>query len=193
MKKLIVLAAVAMTAALSQAASVNWSMNNLLGSDGNALNSGAAYIFCTKGTSATSVAAVTAALAALTTESALKDYLQNNSLGALKSAVSGGQAGVTGVDLATSGIPEKTSGTALFAVIVDDDTFATGTKYVVTGVSSNVKTPAASTTNVATYSLPGATATATASNWKTAGVPEPTSGILMLVGLGALALKRRRA
>ena len=35
--------------------------------------------------------------------------------------------------------------------------------------------------------------TAAASSFTTAGVPEPTSGILMLVGLGALALRRRKA
>ena len=31
------------------------------------------------------------------------------------------------------------------------------------------------------------------SQWSTAAVPEPTSGILLLVGLGALALRRKRA
>ena len=32
-----------------------------------------------------------------------------------------------------------------------------------------------------------------ASNWTAIGVPEPTSGLLMLVGLAGLALRRRRA
>ncbi len=32
-----------------------------------------------------------------------------------------------------------------------------------------------------------------ASNWKTMGVPEPTSAMLMLVGLAGLALRRKRA
>ena len=32
-----------------------------------------------------------------------------------------------------------------------------------------------------------------ASSWSTAAVPEPTSGLLMLVGLAGLALRRRRA
>ncbi|MCR5413849.1 MAG: PEP-CTERM sorting domain-containing protein, partial [Kiritimatiellae bacterium] len=34
---------------------------------------------------------------------------------------------------------------------------------------------------------------ATAGNFKTAAVPEPTSGLLMLLGVAGLALRRRRA
>ena len=40
-------------------------------------------------------------------------------------------------------------------------------------------------------SLGGAGTTATA--WSTAAVPEPTSGLLMLLGMAGLALRRRRA
>ena len=36
-------------------------------------------------------------------------------------------------------------------------------------------------------------AAAAASNWQAAAVPEPTSGLLMLVGLAGLALRRKRA
>ena len=190
MKKLMIIAAVALTAALTQAATVSWGINGIKDADGNAMSSGAAYIFCTKGDKATTVAAVTAALAALTSPAAVKTYLQDNSLSALKSAVSGGSAGVSGVDLASSGVPAATSSVKLFAVIVDDDTFGDATKYVVTDASSNVKTPAATTSNNAAFSMSSA-ATANTANWKP--TPEPTSGILMLVGFGALALRRRRA
>lgn len=38
-----------------------------------------------------------------------------------------------------------------------------------------------------------ATATQTASNWVSSSVPEPTSGLLMLLGMAGLALRRKRA
>lgn len=192
MKKLIFAAAIVCAAAISQAASVSWSVSGLLGSDGNALTSGAGYVFCTKGDKATTVDAVTAALAAAATMEDFKSYLNNNSLTALKGTVNDGKISVSGVDLATSGVPAATTAVKLFAVIVDDDNFGEGTKYVVTTASSNIKTPAASTTNTAIFGLSNS-ATLSAANWTTAAVPEPTSGLLMLLGLAGLALKRKRA
>ena len=196
MKKLIIIAAVALTAALTQAATVSWSMNGIVDSEGNAMSGGAAYIFCTKGTSATTIDAVTAALAGLTSPSAVKSWLEANSLTALSSTVSGGSAGASGVDIEDSGVPAATPSVKLFAVVVDDALFGDATQYVVTTASGNVKTPAANTSNNAGFSISSA-AMADSSNWKPANpsgpVPEPTSGILMLVGLGALALRRRRA
>ena len=104
MKQLIIAAAVACVAALTQAATVSWSITGLKGSDGNTLASGAAYIFCTKGTSQTTVAAVTAAIDGLNAAD-LKTYLTDNSLSALTSTISGGEASISGVDLASSGVP----------------------------------------------------------------------------------------
>ena len=192
MKKLIIVAAVALTAAVTQAATVSWTAAGLLDSKGAALASGAGYVFTTKGPNATTVAAVTEALAALKSADDLKTYLTDNSLSALKGTVSGGEISVSGVDLATSGVPAATSSVKIFAVIVDDDTFGDDVKYVITATSGNVKTPAAGTSNNAGFSLDGATATANPSNW-TAAAPEPTSGLLLLLGVAGLALKRKRA
>ena len=191
MKKIIIATAVAVAAALTQAASVSWSVSGLLGSDGNTLSSGAGYVFCTKGDYATTVAAVTADIAALTSADALKTYLNDNSLLALNGSVSGGEIGVSGVDLASSGVPASTSSVKIFAVVVDDDSFGEDTKYVVLGESSGKKTPAASTTNVAIFSISNSNSLV-ASNW-TAAAPEPTSGLLLLLGVAGLALKRKRA
>ena len=192
MKKLIIAAAVACVAALTQAATVSWSISGLKDSTGNLMSSGAAYVFCTKGANAKSVADVTAALAAITSADDLKTYLADNSLSALKGTISSGGTNVSGVDLASSGVPAATSSVKIFAVIVDDDTFGDNVKYVITAASGNVKTPAASTSNNAGFTLDGATPTANPSNW-TAAAPEPTSGLLLLLGVAGLALKRKRA
>ena len=48
MKKLIMAMAVVMAAALTQAASVNWSVSGLKHGSGDTLTSGAGYVFCTK-------------------------------------------------------------------------------------------------------------------------------------------------
>ena len=190
MKKLLVAMAVAMAAALAQAASVSWSVSGLKDSKGNDMTSGAGYVFCTKGSSATTVAEVTAALTGKSAAQ-VKTYLEDNSLMALKGDVrSDGSISVSGVDLATSGVPEKQSGTQLFVVIVDDDSFGDDTHYVITSTSSSVKTPAATTTNTAIFGISNS-ATLNPNNWTAA--PEPTSGLLLLLGIAGLALKRKRA
>ena len=182
--------AVAMAAALTQAASVSWSVSGLKDSKGNDMTSGAGYVFTTKGPNATTVDAVTAALAGKSAAE-VKTYLQSNSLTALKGEVrSDGSISVSGVDLATSGIPEKTTGVKIFAVIVDDDSFGENTHYVVTTTSGNVKTPDSTTTNIAQFGVSNS-ATLNPSNWTAA--PEPTSGLLLLLGIAGLALKRKRA
>ena len=70
-----------------------------------------------------------------------------------------------------------------FYFVVEDG----GKKFV-----SDIKNVGAQATSTAAITFGNmATATQNASNW--AAVPEPTSGLLMLLGLAGLALKRKRA
>ena len=71
-----------------------------------------------------------------------------------------------------------------FYFVIEDSgkTFTSTTK-------ANIAAQATSTSNVAFGSM--ASATQNSANW--VAVPEPTSGLLMLLGMAGLALRRRRA
>lgn len=73
-----------------------------------------------------------------------------------------------------------------YAVVVSDD------KYYVSSAAT-VSTAVGDTATPASKTFASKSEMATASNWKTMAVPEPTSGLLMLLGLAGLALKRKRA
>lgn len=73
-----------------------------------------------------------------------------------------------------------------YAVVVSDD------KYFVSSAATT-STAVADTATPASKTFASKSEMATASNWKTMAVPEPTSGLLMLLGLAGLALKRKRA
>ena len=72
---------------------------------------------------------------------------------------------------------------SFYFVVEDND------KTFTSAVLPDKAAQATSTTTVAFGSM--ASATQTASNW--VAVPEPTSGLLMLLGMAGLALRRRRA
>ena len=83
-----------------------------------------------------------------------------------------------------------------FAAISGDDVYVSS---LLTGTGSDVGTTALSFKGVSNASkataiewTTGSTSVATAGGWYTA-VPEPTSGLLMLLGMAGLALKRKRA
>ena len=82
---------------------------------------------------------------------------------------------------------------SMYAVIFNAATIADATKYMVSDAQSATVGSAGNNITVAFGNM-SATTTANKFYGKTwQDVPEPTSGLLMLVGLGALALRRRKA
>lgn len=175
MKKLmIVLAAIAMASA-TQAASVAWKLTT----------GGTTY-------SGMNVYAFTAA-----------DLTEITALAACKSTTASdwttffakGDAGVnsgSGTRLGSQGSTDGIAGGDALTFVIVDGAVAEGSNYYVfnstTIPAANVYEPPAT----GTQWQPKANDLSLAGSGTFTAVPEPTSGILMLVGLGALALKRRR-
>ena len=187
MKKLLMFAAVATLALASQAANLNWAISNVFqpGSTTDKVNGGAVYLFLTSASGNTAstfttvdIADVTAALDKGDT-SVLSDAVVASTLSAV-----GAKSGNTGLS-SSFGATSADSLTA-YAIIFDAANAADAANYIVTGPKTANWAQGTSAASTLAF---GTQATAT---WHTMA-PEPTSGLLMLVGLGALALRRRRA
>lgn len=183
MKKLIMFAVCAMLAAVTNAAAVGWS----LATGSGATYANDAYKFFVIGQNgADSIATITALLDA---GSSVDSYAFGN-----------GTIGATGTGMVAAtvaGQPTLNAGTyESFFVLFDSASPTAGaSKYVViSGASTLIKTIADTTANVTFASGNVSSTLANASNWSSYGaVPEPTSGLLMLLGMAGLALRRKRA
>lgn len=181
MKKLMMFAACAMLAAVTNAAAVGWSLAGATGYAGDA------YQFFVVGQNGvSSVATITALLDAGTSTA---DY-----------AFGSGTVAANGSAIVAAAKSGKTldAGTTYnsFFVVFDSDTLTSGsTKYaVVSEASTLTQSPSATAANITFVGGNQATFLNNASNWKSYGaVPEPTSGLLMLLGMAGLALRRKRA
>ena len=179
MKKLIMFAAAFCVAAVTQAATVQWSASNIAYSSAQADSakytaylidngiggySDAASAFAALKSDGTSASGVIHSISGLTVASG---KLAFNATGTLNN-----DPGYSAGDKITA-----------WTIIVDNTSAANASNYMFAeklnaGVNNSLKLAVAAGTQASNTWVP---------------VPEPTSGLLMLVGLGALALRRRRA
>ena len=178
MKKLLVLATVVAVAAMSQAASFAWNVSGIKSSSDSSI-AGANYLAVfMEGTDST-LSALTTALSAGDISGVDTTYSKLTSSAGL--ATSSGNGSLAAGDTLSG-----------FVVIFDAATLDEAANYLVAvngGASIVSKTVGTAGGNI-TLSF-GSQASNTA--WTSMAVPEPTSGLLMLLGMAGLALRRRRA
>ena len=184
MKKLMMALAAVAVAAGVQAAQIKWSAANVYAGNSTDKVLGTAYLYD----------------AATISQSALFDAIvagagsYNMSTKAI-SSVAMATAGAVPATTATYGAG-NTSYTLYFAILDGDNVYFSQLLEKTTSGSDTVATTwgfANQNNGTTTFSSTAATAGfAGAGHWSQA-VPEPTSGLLMLLGLAGLALKRKRA
>ena len=182
MKKLMTLAVCGMLAAATHAAAVGWSLAGATNYKGDA------YQFFVIGQNgASSIATITALL----------DAGSDTSAYAFGSGTINATAGNALVSAANSGKTLDSGSTySSFFVVFDSATPTAGTtKYAVVSEAAGLtQSPSATAAQMTFVAGNQATFLNNASNWKSYGaVPEPTSGLLVLLGMAGLALKRKRA
>ena len=173
MKKLLTLAAIVVLAATTHAAAVGWT---IMGAANYKNNDYSLFVIGQNGV--TDLAQITALIAA---DADVSSYaFASGSVAANGSIMVTATASGKTITYSGSGMDEYSA----FAVIWNGD--ATEATY-----TSTVKISMDNDATSKTFTFGNQTANLTANSF--AVVPEPTSGLLMLVGLAGLALRRRRA
>ena len=162
------------------AGQVKWAATNVFGTDGTTKNGGVGYLFVD-----TQVSELNALLAG-SDASAAQTWVVANAI----SSVTPGTAGTY-----SSAAVDYTAGTYNFvAVIFDAATVADASNYyVTTAKQGSVPGSGSATVSFGNQSTRSSAAGAyTSAGWAASDVPEPTSGLLLLLGGALLALRRKQ-
>lgn len=178
MKKLMAMLAVVVAVVSAQAASVKWTCTGVK-MDGTAV-SGIAYF----------VNAATLSQETIATYTKATDFTSALSGAYSWTPSTAGNYGAT-VSNSDLGLSDATTGYSAYLLIFDTNEITDSSKYYTTAVKGFATL---SGDYQASIGWAGQSGRISSVGWTAvSGVPEPTSGLLMLIGLAGLALHRKRA
>ena len=172
MKKLLLAVAIVSAAAVSHAAAITWSLTGITASPANAAAAGWVAYF---------MDASTYSNFSSTAADNLATFCADNYT--YKATTSAGRTGVQAST--TSGSYSGGDEVSAYIVLFDAANATDAKYYTATAVDTKIVPSSGN--------LSWSKAMSDTSGWTTTAVPEPTSGLLLLLGMAGLALKRKRA